>query len=71
MKKIHVLLVSDVDGARVDGSWNHKPTEEELRYCIGGMWEAERENQVIKELIENSQVDIQDSACTSYELAET
>ena len=62
------LLVQNVDGAQVDGIWGPKPTEEELYYCIGGMWSDEQEKEIIDSLLTNGYYSVQDSACTTYEL---
>ena len=66
----YTLLVTNVDGARVDGMWGMKPTAEELRYCIGGMYCDEQEQDIIDDLLDQGYVSIGDSACTTYELSQ-
>jgi len=67
----YALLVTNVDGARVDGIWGPKPSWEELQYCIGGMWEEEQEKDIIHGLLQHGQHDVCDGSCTSYELSES
>lgn len=62
------LLVTNVDGARVDGSWEKQPTDSQLLYHIGGMWEDDMEAKIIRELLSDGYSSVEDSACTTYEL---
>ena len=70
MTDMFSLLTTNVDGARVDGTWMTKPDFKELEYCIGGMYERETEHEIIEALLSDGQHDVRDSACTSYELTE-
>lgn len=66
----YTLLVKNVDGAYVSGVWDKKPTEDELRYEVGGMWEDADEQELINQLLVQGHHDMEDSACTSYELSQ-
>lgn len=70
MNTHYTLLKTNVDGAYNDGVWDDKPTADELLYHIGGMWDDDKEAEIVESLLNNGYAEVNDSACTNYELTE-